>query len=494
MPHLSPRALAYFLPAFLLALPVRAADAPKPPREPAKLAAEFCASCHGPNLTGAAAPNLLDTIWNHGDDPASIARGIRTGWPETGMPPFGAILSDAEVNGLVAYLGAQGNAFKFGRIPAPPPPSDAPIRSELHAFRVETIADGLDTPWGIAFLPDGRILVTERPGRLRVIERGKLVAAPIGGTPKVWAVQDGGLLDVIAHPDFARNGWIYLAFSEAGGPRPGLSETVVVRGRIRDGQWVDQQDIFRAPPEQYYRDTSHYGCRFLWDRTGHLFFTIGERGQATEAQNLASPLGKIHRVLDDGRVPPDNPFANRPGALGSVWTYGNRHVQGLQFHPVTGKLWATEHGPRGGDELNRIEPGRNYGWPVISMGVPQFSEKIEGTERAGMEQPIVFWTPAIAPSGIEFYTGDRFPRWKNHLFVAALAYQELRRIETDGDKVVRQEVLIKNQGRVRDVTTGPDGLLYVAFNNPGRIARLVPADGELVPAPAAAPAPAKPSR
>ena len=252
--------------------------------------------------------------------------------------------------------------------------------------------------------------------------------------------------------------------------------TVIVRGRLKDGAWADQQLIFRAPQKYYFRDTSHFGCRFLFDPQGNLFFTLGDRGNAAGAQDLSSPLGKIHRVRDDGRPAPGNPFLDRPGAWASIWSYGHRHPQGLQYHPATGRLWETEHGPRGGDELNVIEPGRNYGWPTISDGQPQGREIIEGTARPGMERPVVSWTPSIAPAAIEFYRADRFPQWRNSLFVASLVSQHLRRIETDGDRVTHQEVLFREHGRVRDVVTGPDGFIYVALNNPGRIARLVPAD------------------
>jgi aldose sugar dehydrogenase len=444
------------------------------PRDPAQLATELCAGCHGANLTGGTAPNLLDAEWKNGRSDEAILRGIREGFPMTGMAGFGAVLSEAEQNALLAYLRKQGRHYAEGLIPVPPPPADRiSLQSEHHRFRLETVAAPLDTPWGVEFLPDGKILVTERIGRLRVIADGKLLPDPIRDTPKPLVRQDGGLLDVIAHPKYAENGWIYLAYTEAG-TAPSTTNTIVVRGRIRDGAWVDQQEIFRAPPEFYYVDYSHYGCRFLWDRDGHLFFTIGERGKATDAQDLTNPLGKIHRVHDDGTIPRDNPFVNRPGAWPSIWSYGNRHVQGLQFHPVTGKLWATEHGPRGGDELNRIEPGRNYGWPVISFGAAYGKEVIEGTQRAGMEQPVAWWSPSIAPAAIEFYTGDRFPKWKNSLFMACLVGQHLRRIETDGDKVVHQEVIFSQLGRVRDVVQGPDGYLYVVLNNPGRLSRIVP--------------------
>ena len=358
--------------------------------------------------------------------------------------------------------------------PAVPPPASVDFESERHAFKLETFAAPLDTPWGIAFLPDGRMLVSDRSGLLRVIDKGVLQPEPIRGTPKPFVRQDGGFLDLIAHPEFARNGWLYLAYTEEG-KAPRSTMTVVVRGRIREGEWVDQSDIFRAGQEHYnVDDYSHYGCRFLFDSAGHLFFTIGDRGKAHEAQDLRSPLGKIHRVMDDGRVPPDNPFVGQADVWPSVWSYGHRHVQGLQFHPETGGLWATEHGPRGGDELNQVRRGHNYGWPVISYGEPQRREKIEGTSRTGMEQPAAWWTPSVAPAAIEFYTGDRFPQWKNSLFIATLVGRHLRRLEIKGDKVVHQEVLFAEQGRVRDVVTGPDGLIYVALNNPGRIARLVP--------------------
>ena len=447
------------------------------PRDAARLSTELCIGCHGPNLNGGPGPSLLDSVWKSGSDDESILRSIRDGFPQANMPPFGAILSDAEQRGMLAYIRRLGRQLALGIIPnTVPPPSSIVLKSERHAFKLETFAEPLDTPWGIVFLPDGRMIVSDRVGLLRVIENGVLRPEPIRGTPSPFVRQDGGFLDLIANPDYAKNGWLYLAYTEAG-KAPRSSMTVVVRGRIRDGAWVDQTDIFRAGQEHYnVDDYSHYGCRFLFDPSGHLFFTLGDRGKAHEAQDLSSPLGKIHRVMDDGRIPPDNPFVGKPKALGSIWSYGHRHVQGLQFHPATGHMWATEHGPRGGDELNRVERGHNYGWPVISYGQPQSREKIEGTTRDGMEQPAAWWTPSIAPAAIEFYNGSRFPQWKNSLFIASLVGRHLRRLEIEDDKVVRQEVLFSEMGRVRDVVTGPDGLIYLALNNPGRIARLVPVD------------------
>lgn len=448
-------------------------------RSPEQIVAELCVSCHNQNLVGSPAPNLVDNLWTHGGSDEAILRNIRQGFPASGMQPFEELLSAEEQRSLVRYIRTLAKEYAAGRITHPAPPASVEVASERHTFRVETYVDGLGTPWGIEFLPGGDILVTEREGRLRVIRHGRLEPAPIAGTPVPLVKQDGGLLDVIAHPDYARNGWLYLAYGESG-PVPDTSMTVVVRGRIRDGRWVDQEDIFRAPPERYYPGWIHYGCRFLFDDRGHLFFTIGDRGKPEDSQDLASPSGKIHRVYADGRVPADNPFVGQAGVWPSIWSLGNRHPQGLKFHPETGKLWATEHGPSGGDELNRIDRGANYGWPINSSGTDrrlQFEPP-----RAGLVPPVAHWSPSVAPAAIEFYTGDRFPRWKHHLFVACLGGEQLKRIELAGDTVRHQEIVFRGMGRVRDVVTGPDGLIYLALNTPGRIARIVPSDG---PAPAA---------
>jgi aldose sugar dehydrogenase len=348
------------------------------------------------------------------------------------------------------------------------------VRSERHAFKLETVVEGLETPWSVAFLPDGRMLVTEKPGRLRVVEKGRLQPRPIQGTPEVWARGQGGLLDVAVHPDYARNGWIYLSYSDPG--ENGSAMTAIVRGRLREGRFVEQQTIFRAPAGLYRTGGVHFGCRLVFDGKGYLFFSIGERGHKEDAQDLSRPNGKVHRLHDDGRVPEDNPFVGREGALPGIWSYGNRNPQGLARHPETGALWESEHGPRGGDELNLLQPGRNYGWPLITHGMNYDGTPMtDRTAQEGLEQPVLHWTPSIAVSAIDFYTGNRFPQWKNHLFVGALAWQELRRLVIEDGRVVHQEVLFKDVGRVRDVVSGPDGSLYVVFNGPDRVARLVPA-------------------
>ena len=441
------------------------------PRDPAKITAEFCVTCHNQNLVGSPAPNLIDNLWTHGGSDEAILKSMRQGYPDSGMQPFEGVLSEVEMRSVIRYLRSLAVEYAAGRIKHPAQPLSVPVQSQLHGLRVETYVADLETPWGIALLPDNRMLVTEREGRLRVIANGRLDPNPVRDIPKAFVRQDGGLLDVIAHPDYQRNGWLYLAYCDNGATVE-TSMTVIVRGRIHEGRWTDQQELFRAPAAKYLPGWIHYGCRFLFDAEGHLFFTIGDRGKPEDAQDLSSPLGKIHRIFDDGRIPPDNPFVGRAGAWPSIWSFGHRHPQGLQFNPLTGKLWSTEHGPTGGDELNRIEPGRNYGWPLTSRGTDRRLRF--GPERPGLESPLADWSPSVAPSGIEFYTGDKFPKWKNQLFIACLGGEQLKRIETDGDRVVRQEIVFKGLGRVRDVVTGPDGLLYLAMNTPGRIARLVP--------------------
>jgi glucose/arabinose dehydrogenase len=442
----------------------------------AALYAQYCASCHGPELRGGLATSLVDDEWKHGADDASIARTIVSGVPLTPMVPFKDILDELQVRQLVYFIRQQAAAAK-GKPEVRVDPHGHVVKSAKQTVKLEVVAKGLETPWGIAFLPDGRMLVTERPGRLRIVEKGQLLA-PVSGTPAVWVRQDGGLFDVEVHPDYARNGWIYLAYSEAGPAE--TSMTAIVRGRIRDNAWVDERVIYKAPPELFYAQNSHYGLRFVFDRDGHLFYSIGDRGHAPEAQDLSKPTGKIHRVNDDGSVPRDNPFVGKPGVVETIWSYGHRNPQGLAFDPVSGKLWASEHGPMGGDELNRIEPGRNYGWPVVSSGL---EPGITKSEQPGMESPVAYWNPSIGPAGIAFATSTRYQGWRNNLFVTALAGQQLRRLEVSGDTVTHQEVVFNEFGRVRDIVTGPDGCFYVSLSLPGQrlsdttagvIVRLVP--------------------
>jgi glucose/arabinose dehydrogenase len=342
---------------------------------------------------------------------------------------------------------------------APATPVAAHFPSQHGELEVVTLVQGLEHPWGLAFLPDGRMLVTERPGRLRLVSTKGEVSAPLAGVPEVFARGQGGLLDVAVDPQFATDPWIYLSFSE---PGEGGGGTAVARGRLGDAGLADVEVILRQAPKL--GAGQHFGSRLVFDREGRLFVTSGDRGEWDNVQRLDRGQGKIFRIERDGSIPADNPFVGRDGADPAIWSYGHRNAQGAALHPGTGELWQTEHGARGGDELNIARAGRNYGWPVITLGVNYSGLPIgEGLrEKDGMEQPIHHWTPSIAPSGLAFYTAERFPAWTGDLFVGALAYQRVVRLDLEGDRVVGEEALLTDLGeRIRDVRQGPDGHLYL---------------------------------
>ena len=353
---------------------------------------------------------------------------------------------------------------------APASPQPDPVQAPVE---VETVARGLEHPWGIVHLPDGRMLVTERPGRLRLVSREGRLSEPLTGVPAVFARGQGGLLDVTLSPTFAEDRLVYLSFSEPEGDRAG---TAVARGRLGERGLEGTEVVWRQRPKV--QSTNHWGSRVVFRGDGTMFVTLGDRfNYRQRAQDLTSTIGKVVRIRPDGSVPDDNPFRGREGALAEIWSYGHRNIQAAAIEPGTDRLWTVEHGARGGDELNHPEAGKNYGWPTITYGVDYSGAKIgEGVAKEGMEQPVYYWDPVIAPSGMTFYTGDAYPGWKGSAFIGSLTPGQLVRLALRNGKVEREERYLNDLGeRIRDVAQGPDGLLYlITDSDQGRILRLKP--------------------
>ena len=457
----------------------------------AELFQNNCASCHGSSLNDGNSPSLLDDQWLTDGSDRALYDAIWDGVEDLGMPAYEGALTEAEAWGLVVYIREKAWDHAESQRRAAEPDDQGVFDSQHHRFTVETVAEGLDRPWAMDFLPDGTMIFTERSGTLHLIRDGS-VSDPIADTPEVWNFGQGGLLDVAVDPNFADNGWIYLSYSEkqAEGGRDGKGMTAVVRGRLdlENLRWIDQQDLFHADAEHASERGQHFGSRFVFGDDNTLFFTIGDRGYQERAQEPGRPNGKVHRIRTDGQVPDDNPFApgsegarQHPDALPSVWSWGHRNPQGLARHPGSGRLYDVEHGPRGGDEINLVEKGNNYGWPEVAYSINYnqlpFGTRAPWHEEAGFVEPVHYWVPSIAICGASFYVGSGFPQWENDLFVAALAKQQIHRVRMadDGRGVVEEEVLFENNGRVRDVVPGPDGALYIATEQPGMIRKLVPA-------------------
>ncbi|HEU0096456.1 MAG TPA: PQQ-dependent sugar dehydrogenase [Rhizomicrobium sp.] len=448
-----------------------------------------CAGCHGANLeAGPKGPSLFTKAFLDSHSDEQIVQALASG---TGnMPSLKTVLFPNEMEQMPAYLRiVSGNLNRH--VGPVPDITGKVIQSQKATFKVETLARGLDQPWGAAFLPDGRMIFTERNGNLRFMDKTGKISEPVKGTPTVFVRQDGGMLDVALPPDYAKTGWIYLSYSTVpptyqvqpgDDTAPNMAPptmTHVVRGKVNaKNEWVEQQMLFDPPADSYRNSADHYGSRFLFDGKGHFFWSMGERHDYQMAQNLASPLGKIHRLNEDGTIPIDNPFVHTPGALPSIWSYGHRNPEGLTFDPVSGIFWESEHGPTGGDEINIIKPGRNYGWGIATKGL---EPGISRTTATGVTDPITFYNPSIGPAGISFYEGDRYPGWKGSLFLSAMVGQKLIRLDIKDGEIAAQETIFADYGRVRDVLTGPDGLLYVLLQNRngdpkgGSIIRLVPA-------------------
>lgn len=429
----------------------------------------FCAGCHGDNLEKFAAKQWMEEAGT-----ASVERSIKDGILDIGMPAFAKTFSDKEIKELAIYV-KQG-------IPAdrtllkPAVTADGMVKSEEYNLVIDTVVTGLEVPWGLAFLPNGDLLISERKGTLHTFSNGKL-SAPIQGLPPIMAFGQGGLMDIALHPDYDKNGWIYFTYSalDTKSDRR-MGNTNVMRARLQGNRLTDVQVLFEGTPVT--DRGHHFGSKLAFDGKGHLYFGIGDRGQHFDfPQKLDNSNGKIHRINDDGTIPTDNPFYNTPGAIKSIYSYGHRNPQGTVVHPVTGDVWETEHGPMGGDELNLIRPGLNYGWPVISYGINYDGTILtELTEKEGMEQPVLQWTPSIAACGMTFVTGDRFKKWENNILVGSLRFDYVERVVLNGHKIARTEKLVEGIGRVRNVVMSPDGLVYVGVEEPGMILRLVPVE------------------
>jgi glucose/arabinose dehydrogenase len=471
--------------------------------------ADSCAVCHGENLEGAAQGTpLVGVDLRHGDSIAAISQSIGTGFPQTGMPAWAQTLDTVRIQRLAIYISEKRSELGYTdfKVAAPLAIPEGTVTSEEHDFRIETVTEGLDAlPYSMAPLPDGRILVTEKTRGLRIVSPDGDLSELVRGTPPVYAdgftapgvlltYGTGWMLDVAPHPDYERNGWIYLHYTErcsdcnaasrASG-RP-VSMNVLVRGRIENGAWVDEQTVWRADIETYTgMPDIAAGGRIAFDDDGHVFISVGLKGLGEHVgiQDLGLPYGKIHRMNDDGSIPADNPFFDSPTALKSIWTYGHRAPQGLEYDRRTRQLWETEMGQRGGDEINRLLPGGNYGWPLYSKGLKYDGTPVDYGNDLGIEfdlddieQPIVDLTPSPAVSSFVFYEGDAFPAWRHDMIVGTLKATELYRMVLEGDRVVHRETLLKGYGRIRDVATGADGYVYLLIEHAsgGRIVRLVP--------------------
>lgn len=502
---------------FVATLAVLTLPAPAPGQGVEQAWTEKCARCHGDHGQGGGAGTrtLLDDVYATSGTDRDLFAATKHGRPNGGMPSFGETMSDEQIWALTVYVRELQAGARREQTGSPRPDERGVFLSRRHHFRIETVIErGLDTPWAVSFLPGkdgtpGSMLVTNRSGSLQVFAEGAL-GPPVAGTPSVRNQGQGGLMDVAVHPDYNINSWVYLTYSEAlrpGDEAPGM--TKVVRGKLvgehRGQRWTDQQTVFEAKHQHYVPTDYHFGSRIAFQKAPqpgpsgakhYLFFTIGERGRMENAQDLALPNGKTHRVWDDGTVPNDNPFsAKSEEVYASIWTYGNRNPQGLAFD-LEGNLWATEHGPRGGDELNLILPGKNYGWPIVSFGInyngapfltPWPDLAAPGLAEGAIAMPVFYWLPSIAACGLDVVQpgplGEVFPQWRGDLLAGGLGGETVERLRLEpdpsaplGKRMAEREEILHGMGRVRDVAVGPDGSVYVVLNGPDSVIRLVRAE------------------
>lgn len=430
---------------------------------------QYCSSCHGERVVA-----FVDRQWNHGKTKAEIINSITNGYQDLGMPTWKGTLKTKEIEEIadliVSKLGSVDQYQFENKI------TSNHFSTEKMKVVLDTIATDLDSPWGMAQLPDNSFLITDRAGKLYHVDQNKN-KTEITGIPETLVKGQGGTLDLVLHPNFKENGWIYMSYSKfrkAGALQE--TATAIVRGKIKNNQWVEQEELFVSSP--YANSLVHYGSRITFDKNGKMYFSVGERGmEKVFPQETSNDNGKIHRLNDDGTIPSDNPFVGKdPNKFHqSIYSYGHRNPQGLTTNPFNGEIWETEHGPRGGDEINIIQPSKNYGWPVITYGINYNGKPVSNiSAKEGMEQPINYWIPSIGPSGLSFVNSDKYPAWQGNLMVGSLRFKYLNRCEIKNGKVIHEEKLFPNLGRMRNVYQGRDGYLYIAVEQPGMVFRVRP--------------------
>ncbi|MEN0047652.1 MAG: PQQ-dependent sugar dehydrogenase [Bacteroidota bacterium] len=429
---------------------------------------KWCADCHGKQLE-----HFVNRKWQYGNSQSEVAKIIKIGNEDAGMPAYEETFSPEEIQELAAYIlnASQEDRYDFKGNQVQ---SDT-FRAINQVVELDTVLSNIGNPWGMAFLPNGEFLLTIQSGEMyRVSANGEKQV--IQGVPRVLHKGQGGLLDVEIHPNFEENHWIYLSYSKPNPSNDGEATTAIFRAKLNGNQLEEGKDIFVAKP--YVSTRHHYGSRIEFDREGYLYFSVGDRGRRdNHPQYLTNDCGKIHRIHDDGSIPEDNPFVNNKNAQKSIYSYGHRNPQGVAMNPANGQIWAHEHGPKGGDEVNKIEAANNYGWPVISYGINYTGTRFTDlTEKEGMEQPLTYWVPSIAPCGMAFVTGDRYPAWKGNLLVGSLKYDYIDLCKVKNNDIISQEPILKNIGRVRNVVMGDDGYIYVGVESPGFIFRLMPVE------------------
>lgn len=434
-----------------------------------------CAGCHGADLSGNSAGALVKSEWTYGRTKNLMLRNVRFGIPGTDMAAFNEVLNDGEIQWVVDYIREQQTLPPNRTVVIPDQ-----VKTIDYTLEVKTIGEGqLATPWAIEFTDEKRALISERDGALKwliegIVDTQEIIDLPI---PHI-ATSTGGFMDIALDPDYQDNQWVYLSYSDSKGSpsdKEAATTTKVIRGKVDGHRWIDQQILFEAPDSLWVTKGNRWGCRFLFDEKGQLLFTIGDMARDMDSQDPRKVSGKVFRVNPDGSIPVDNPYKGVEGAVEAIFSLGNRNVQGLAIHPGTGQIWASEHGPMGGDELNILKAGANYGWPIITHG-KQYSGGLisDKTAQEGMEQPVHQWTPSIGVCPIEFVTGTSFSKWSNNLLVGALTFEELQRHVIRDGRIVETEMLLKEMGRVRDIKIAPDGSLFVVLNQPDLIIRLSP--------------------